>query len=183
MHLILIRHPDFPCAAVTRIDVEVTRAGSGALALRYVVTGTIADLRLPAMTAPARTDELWKHTCFEAFVRPGSGTAYCEFNLAPSFAWAAYRFDDTRIGMHAATEIDNLSIEVDGNAERFELAAALALDGMADFADASWRLGLSAVIEDTSGNRSYWALAHPSGRPDFHHRDCFTLELPAAFGP
>ena len=27
---------------------------------------------------------------------------------------------------------------------------------------------------------SYWALAHPPGKPDFHHPDCFALELPAA---
>jgi hypothetical protein len=48
-------------------------------------------------------------------------------------------------------------------------------------ADAPWRLGLSAVIEDRSGQKSYWALAHPPGRPDFHHEDCFALELtPAA---
>jgi hypothetical protein len=40
-----------------------------------------------------------------------------------------------------------------------------------------WRVGLSAVIEDTSGRKSYWALAHPPGKPDFHHEDCFAHEL------
>jgi hypothetical protein len=44
--------------------------------------------------------------------------------------------------------------------------------------DAPWRLGLSAVIEDTRGSLSYWALAHPPGKPDFHHADGFALELP-----
>ena len=43
-----------------------------------------------------------------------------------------------------------------------------------------WRLGLSAVIEENSGRKSYWALKHPDGPPDFHRADCFTLELPAA---
>jgi len=38
-------------------------------------------------------------------------------------------------------------------------------------------LGLSAVIEETSGRKSYWALAHPPGKPDFHHTDSFALEL------
>ena len=41
-------------------------------------------------------------------------------------------------------------------------------------------LGLSAVIEEADGNVSYWALAHPPGKPDFHHSDCLALELPAA---
>jgi hypothetical protein len=46
--------------------------------------------------------------------------------------------------------------------------------------DAPWLLGLSAVIEEMNGRLSYWALAHPPGKPDFHHADCFALELPAA---
>ena len=33
------------------------------------------------------------------------------------------------------------------------------------------------VIETVDGERSYWALAHPAGQPDFHHRDSFTLAL------
>jgi hypothetical protein len=43
--------------------------------------------------------------------------------------------------------------------------------------NAPWRLGLSALIEDTSGCKSYWALAHPPGKPDFHHADCFAYEF------
>jgi hypothetical protein len=35
-------------------------------------------------------------------------------------------------------------------------------------------LGLSAVLEEQDGTKSYWALAHPpGGKPDFHHPDCF----------
>ena len=33
------------------------------------------------------------------------------------------------------------------------------------------RIGLSAVIETTDGALSYWALAHPAEKPDFHHPD------------
>lgn len=42
------------------------------------------------------------------------------------------------------------------------------------------RVGISAVIEKTDGTKSYWALAHPEGKPDFHHPACFagTLEPP-----
>jgi hypothetical protein len=47
------------------------------------------------------------------------------------------------------------------------------------------RLALSAVIEETDGHLSYWALAHPAERPDFHHRDGFVLALepPEIDGP
>jgi hypothetical protein len=41
-----------------------------------------------------------------------------------------------------------------------------------------WDLALTAVIETEDSARSYWALAHPPGAPDFHDPDCFVLHLP-----
>jgi hypothetical protein len=41
-----------------------------------------------------------------------------------------------------------------------------------------WELNITAVIEDDAGQLSYWATAHPEGAPDFHHPDCFVIELP-----
>ena len=46
-----------------------------------------------------------------------------------------------------------------------------------------WFVGLSAVIEAENGSLSHWALAHPPGAADFHHADCFVLELPPAGEP
>ena len=37
--------------------------------------------------------------------------------------------------------------------------------------------GLAVIIEEASGGLSYWALKHPSDRPDFHHAGAFALEL------
>jgi hypothetical protein len=39
--------------------------------------------------------------------------------------------------------------------------------------------GFSAVIADKGGRIAYWALAHPPGNADFHHKDCFALQLEA----
>lgn len=167
-------HPQSRCEAVTRIAVEIVRAGD--LMLRYSVAGAIGELRLPDVTAPARTDGLWRHSCFEAFVRPMPGTAYYEFNFAPSTCWAGYRFSGYREGMAVADEIAAPHIAVKRD-EDFELQASLPLGPLGS---APWRLGLSAVIEETNGRLSYWALAHPPAQPDFHHSVCFTLELPAA---
>ena len=61
-------HPDSLCSAVTHIEVDVARPRAGSLVLSYFVTGKIGDLRMPPVVAAARTDELWQHTCFEAFV-------------------------------------------------------------------------------------------------------------------
>ena len=57
MRRALIRHPDSASAAVTAIEVEIARPHPGSLVLSYLVTGTIGDLRLPAVTKPTRADE------------------------------------------------------------------------------------------------------------------------------
>jgi len=170
-------HPDSVCQAVTRIEVDVAREGVGTLVFHYAVTGQIGDLRLPPVTTPARTDELWRHTGFEAFVRALPGTAYYEFNFAPSTQWVAYRFDSYRSGRLVAAEISAPRIDVQTAPGHFTLRAVLELGALSDLPRDAWRLGLSAVIEETGGHKSYWALAHPPGKPDFHHGDCFALEL------
>jgi hypothetical protein len=177
----LIPHLDSPSSAAKEIEVDIARPSAGMLVLRYAVTGKLGDLRLPPMAAPARGHELWQHSCFEAFLRAGPGASYYEFNFSPSLQWAAYGFDGYRSGMRVAHEIGALHIEVQSDATQYELQAMLELDRLPDVPiDALWHLGLSAVIEDARG-KSYWALAHPPGKPDFHHPDCFALELAAAW--
>jgi hypothetical protein len=170
-------HPDSSCFAVTHIEAEVLRPQAHSLAFTYVVTGTISDLALSPMTAATRTDELWRHTCFEAFVGSSLSVAYYEFNFAPSTQWAAYRFSDYRTDMRVATEIDAPHIAVQSNPERYILQASLELGQLLLSRGSTLRVGLSAVIEEISGHRSYWALAHPPGKADFHHCGSFALEL------
>ena len=173
LHQALRLHPDSPCAATTRIEVDIARPRPGSLILSYVVNGRISDLRLPPVVTAARADELWQHTCFEAFVRPSAGPRYYEFNFSPSTQWAAYQFNGYRSGMRIAAEIGAPRIEVQSNAETYTLLAALEIDGLSS----PFHLGLAAVLEETNGRKSYWALAHPPGKADFHHADCFALEL------
>ncbi len=175
MRRALTLHPDGHCEAVTAIEVDAVRSQGGGLMLAYSVRGAIGDLALPECTLPMRTDKLWKHTCFEAFIRTGAGDAYYEFNFAPSTQWAAYRFDSYRVGMSIAYEIALPTAEVTRFDERFELRVPLSLSNLTS---SPWHMALSAVIEETNGNTSYWALAHAPGKPDFHHAVAFALELP-----
>lgn len=180
MHHTLKLHPDSRCSAVTDIEVEVSRPRPDTLTLRYLVSGKTDELRLPPVTSPARRDELWQHTCLEAFVAVPTSQAYYEFNLAPSTAWAVYHFSGYRSGMSVADEISAPHIEVQSNNEGFQLQVSLDLSQLPTLLQGEkWRLGLSAVIEETNGRKSYWALAHPPGKPDFHHSDCFASELAA----
>ena len=61
-------------------------------------------------------------------------------------------------------------------AQTYALSACL--EDPAFGASGPWVAAISAVIEEADGTKSYWALAHPPGEPDFHHPDCFVLDLP-----
>ena len=175
MPVVLKAHPGTPAEALVRLEAEAERFGAQTLALRFILTGALSDLILPAAAAPRRADGLWNHTCFEAFVRSPGDPSYHEFNFAPSTQWAAYRFEGYRSGMSEAPVTPRIAVHEEPG--RFTLEAEVEL-GLAP--DAAWELAVSAVIEETNGRKSYWALAHPAGKPDFHHPDSFTLQLPAA---
>lgn len=169
-------HPACRCEAVTSIEAAAERPEPGRLLFRFRVTGRIADVRWPPPVPAARIDALWQHTCFEAFLCAPPDKGYLEFNFAPSTEWAAYSFDAYRDGMRIPGGFEAPDIATRQGESEFELEAALDWDGLPD--GAVWRLGLSAVIEETNGRRSYWALVHAGARPDFHHADAFALELP-----
>ncbi len=168
MLVTLTPHPKTPSMFVDEIEVELERDGV-LLWLRFTVMGDPSALALPAIGKPGRADDLWRQTCFEAFVATEDG--YVEFNLSPSGQWASYRFDGPRAGMRAADEVATVS-GMDGASDQIALEARIELPPGAT------RVGLSAVIETRDGAISYWALAHPSDKPDFHHPDSFVLELP-----
>lgn len=173
-------HPDSHCESVRRIEVDVARQGRSKLTLRYFLFGDIPEVQIPPPVPPARADKLWEHSCFEAFVRAGSSHSYYEFNMAPSLEWAVYSFSGYRSGMNDAV-VGPPTMERRLNDQCFELRVSLQLQSMPHLPeDAPWHLGLSAVVEELSGCKSYWAVVHPPGAPDFHHSDCFALELPPA---
>jgi hypothetical protein len=177
MDLRLIPHPASPAKAAERIAVALRRDGDR-LALRYVVTGELSRIVIPPRAAPRRADGLWKMTCLELFLRPLGGEGYFEFNFSPSREWAAYAFDGYREGMGAADCGGAPAIRF----VQAEREAALEAE-LAGLPEGSWWVGLSAVIEIEDGAKAYWALAHPDpAKPDFHHPDCFTLQLPALGG-
>jgi len=171
-------HADFSSRAAAQIEVQIAQPRVDSLLLSYTVIGKIGDIRMPPVSTAERSDELWRHTCFELFVMTSSGSDYYEFNFAPSTKWAAYRFNGYRSGMSVAIEIDETPINVNTGPDRYRLQATLPIHRLSR--KVPWRLGLSAVIEDGAGQMSYWALAHPPGKPDFHHMDCFAYEFSPA---
>jgi hypothetical protein len=67
---------------------------------------------------------------------------------------------------------------VRNGAGKLEVDVSIRLDRLSPaYLDATLALALSAVVENSDGTLSYWALKHPPGRPDFHHADAYVLEL------
>lgn len=162
-------HPDTPCEAIREIAVDVAWRPEGGLAFRYSTRGDLARLFLPDRMPTGRADGLWRTTCFEAFVGdPGMGDGYTEMNFSPSGQWATYTFGGYRSHM-SPSDVLVTGIEGSSTSDSYVLVASIANLGLydAEFLHLQ-RLGLSAVIEEVGGRKSYWALAHAPGRPDFH---------------
>ena len=168
MRATLIPYPDASVGYPETVSVEFEREGMS-LWLRFIIDDNPDFIAWPADAPAGRADELWKHTCFEAFVTTDDG--YREFNLSPSGQWASYRFDGYREGMAPADEVAVVA-GLDGGRDY------VALEGRIERPVDARRLALSAVIEAVDGSKTYWALAHPSDKPDFHHPDSFVLDLP-----
>lgn len=177
----LIAHPAHPPLGVRAIDARVIGFDSNWLRLRWRIEGA-ARLVVPAFSGKGRADNLWQTTCFEAFLKPAGGPgdlgAYVELNLSPSERWAAYDFSGYREGMaeRPFPHEPQCSIRVGTDLTIFD--AAVPVGGLPDLPAA---FGMTAVIEEEDGVKSYWAMAHPPEKPDFHDASCFAavLEPPA----
>lgn len=175
----LVCHPNTPASdAVRGVEVRIHQETRGTFALAYSLAADLNRIRIPAQRSPERTDELWKHTCFEAFVATSGEPSYYELNFSPSTEWAAYRFTGYREGMAPLAVDYPRPTRIRSGAHGLELHVAVRRTNAADPEDgARSRIALAAVIEELDGRISYWALRHPPGKPDFHHPDAFALEL------
>lgn len=204
----LFAHPDTPASAIENVTYSLSIADSGHWSADFIVGCPPEQLSLPALAAPQREDDLWQTSCAELFLLDEASGRYFEYNFAPSGKWAAYAFVGYREGRTMLdTPPPDIVTSLPGSREQmlvrmakryglgqaevvaalrddeplpscqFALNASLAADGPQGIGP--WRLGLSMVIEEVCGTKSYWALRHPPGKPDFHHRHCFAIELPS----
>jgi hypothetical protein len=164
MLLSLRPHPSTPAPQGLTISASATRTRTG-LDVSFQLTGPLHALRLPWGTQSERADGLWRTTCFEAFLKDSHTPRYLELNLAPTGTWAAYRFDSLRHGMRNAA-VDRAQFAFEHAENEASLKANFTGPDLPSHI--THHLGLTAVIETDPGNLSYWALAHPNEKPDFH---------------
>ncbi len=176
---VLIAHPDHPPLAVRRIEARVSGIDANWLRLRWRIEGA-RDLVVPPFGGKGRADGLWRTTCFEVFVRPSAEPGYVELNLSPSERWNLYDFASYRAGMaeRPIAREPGCSMRLGQDLAIFDAAVPITA-----LPPRPWHVGLACVIEETGGRLSYWALAHPAGKPDFHDPACFTARVAAADGP
>ena len=178
MQLNLVPHPETPPSEPFKLWVNVDHSGAfGATAstnLWFCVGAAPARFVIPeAVEEVSRSESLWESTCFEAFLRSPAEQSYREWNFAPSGNWAAYDFASHRDGRNEP-DVAAPYVRVEDNLTWFALGATIAVPSKKRF-----DLGLSAILEEKDGTKSYWALAHPEGdKPDFHDAACFTAHLP-----
>ena len=179
MHL--ERHPAGPACPITEITAELRCGRKGLAIADFAAIGDMSRIAIPTKTAPTRRDELWKATCFEVFVETVAG-AYHEYNFSPSGAWAAYYFASYR---HARANLEIAPPEMIWEASDKRLGLTAQFDLALHEAmppQSIRRVGMTAVIEDVEGAISYWALAHPFDKPDFHHSDGFIYDFQDSLG-
>jgi len=172
---LLVAHPDHPALGVSQVEARIIGRDANWLRVRWRVEGS-QQLVVPAFAGKGRTDDLWQTTCFELYLKPLGGKAYCELNLSPSQRWNAYDFDGYRSGMHERPfpREPECTIRQGSSFAIFDVAIPAA-----GLPDVDCAMGLSAILEERGGAKSYWALTHPEGKPDFHSPACFAMALPA----
>jgi len=175
IHATLTGHPDNPPGLSPRVGVTLLAKPDGSLKLAYSINGPVSFLRIPSETAPAPPDALWQTTCCELFMRRGTGDAYREFNFSPSGQWAVYDFDAYRKPVEIPLPCPAPRLRAWHAATRLHVDVTLPAAALP--AESWLTCALAVVIEAHDGRLGYWALGHPSGPPDFHHRDGFSLVL------
>jgi len=172
-------HPAFGNFGLGSIEVEFDRPSRSLLRVRYTVTGDLSAIVVPPPAEPLRTDGLWESTCFELFLRREDEDGYLELNFAPSGEWAAYAFRGYRSGMVQAAVPGPPEIRTRVTADRLEVAVAVS----PWLADGPYTMNIAAILQNRTGNRTFWAVSHAGDAPDFHHPSCFIEQLPAATAP
>ena len=178
MQLTLIPHPAAPptipeLKVWANVDHAASLAAVATTNIWFGVGAPPARFVIPPLVQPWRADDLWQTTCFETFLRADGEEGYREWNFAPTGNWNAYDFAGYREGQSRAEVANPPYIRMEDNFTWWSVGATIATA-----ADRTWELGLSAVLEDKDGAKSYWALAHAHpARPDFHAPDCFTAKL------
>ncbi len=179
----LLAHPNHPPHKVAGVGVDYALDANGLLQIFYVIGAYPAFLNIAALPdrvpmpvpAPVRGEALWEKSCCEIFIRADGAAEYLEYNFSFEHEWAGYSFEAYREGMTPLETPQTLEIGVLRQEKTVAMEVSLSLPE--HLRGQTVELGISAIVEEQGGPKSYWALNHPFGKADFHHDTCFALQL------
>lgn len=166
---------------IESVGVELRTRPSSWL-LRYEVMGDLTNLFVPTERG---TEPLWARTCFELFMRSPETPWYWEWNFCPSGAWNFFAMRAPRRHEQPFCA-GNAGIEGLHWVRPDERTACLFVKlspPPSPLAETLWyspeklHVSPTVILKPTAGANTYWALKHPTDKPDFHRADLYSEPL------
>lgn len=149
----------------------------GLLEISYFLAGDLAQVLFPAaVDMPLRKSALWEATCLEFFLAPVGQTNYWEFNLSPNGNWQVFQLNDYREGLKDEAAVNYLPFVIEQTSETLRLDLSIDLTCLFP-PDTALEMAITAVVQASTGEYSYWSLQHGGKAADFHRRADFTILL------
>lgn len=146
----------------------------------FSVRGPLQNIVIPKPSkTPTRIEGLYRTTCFEVFAANEKGE-YLEWNFSPSGDWCVFSFQSYRARCPDKAGPESFSnLHFKASEKEMTLSVDLKLDAIKEAlkSKGSLKIGCTAVIEFLDKKLEYYALKHPSEKPDFHDAKGFLIEL------
>lgn len=157
------------------VETKIESLHSEKLVIHYHIHGPLEKILIPKLLSEkSRQDELWRHTCLEAFFSSEltASSPYFEINCSPSGNWNAYGFSSYRQGMCLANlTVELTQVEINSESAVFEICISGTCLRHAK------HCGITSILEFNDGSKAYFALKHPGNQADFHLKDSFIISL------
>ncbi len=170
--------PFINCELEKAIDLRVGidwNLDASELIVQFVVVGAIDRLKIPPVSdTPQRRVGLWEMTCFELFLGFSGQEDYWEINLSPSGDWNVFRLDRYRENLREEPMIETLPFRIERRRDRMTIDVTFDIQTLGLCRD-TIELSATSVLEEKTGDISYWAVAHAGTTADFHLRKSFVI--------
>lgn len=155
----------FPETDQYTISYEIEKGDTGSV-IRVTIRGDYSSIDFSG----AVSDELWRGTCVELFIRNPEEEAYTEINCAPDGRCQTMAFSEYRasVSREIITSQMALSLEKsDQSAQVLIQLSGVEIEGK--------EIGVAVITADNQGNRLFWGIDHWGGSPDFHRWENFVV--------
>jgi hypothetical protein len=149
------------------------------LSVTFIITDKEKSIFWGERENLGRASELWKTTCFEAFIGTSGNKEYWELNFSASGSWNLYHFDFYRSTLKPSIEerVDKIKFNNQNeNDYTTRIKVQIPIQNL-NLPGKKLEVGLTSVIEFKDKEKSYFALKHVGDKPDFHQRDSFVCSL------